>query len=84
MRLTGLFAALFAAASVSSAAHAQNDKYHFTDKEKAACLVDATRLCSYTYPDEDKLLVCMQANRSELSSACAVILKAGMRRRHLS
>jgi hypothetical protein len=59
------------------------DKYHVTEQERAACSTDAVRLCSDAYPDEDALIICMKANRSQLSGACNAAFDAGLRRRHL-
>ena len=63
---------------------AAEDKYHITPEEQAACQDDATVLCSYAYPDEDKLLECMRKNRSQLSEVCLRAFDAGLRRRHLT
>jgi hypothetical protein len=60
-----------------------DDKYHVTNAERAACSEDAVRLCSAAYPDEDALIACMKANRSQLSNACMVAFDAGIHRRHL-
>ena len=61
----------------------QSDGYHITAAEKAACTADATRLCFNTYPDENKLLSCMTANRTSLTQACLVVFDAGLRRRRI-
>ena len=63
---------------------AAEDKYHITPEEQAACQDDATVLCSYAYPDEDKLLECMRKNRSQLSEVCLRVFDAGLRRRHMT
>ena len=60
-----------------------DDKYHITDAEKAACTLDAMRLCSGTYPNEDGLLSCMMRYHSSLSTTCRVAFDAGVRRRRL-
>ena len=62
---------------------AQNDPYHLTETEKAACTDDAMRLCSNTYPDERKLVVCMKTNRAFLSASCLPVFEAGLKKRHL-
>ena len=62
---------------------AQDDKYHVTQAEKAACTSDAMRLCSQTYPDEDRLFVCLKQNRDSLTQACRVAFDAGVKRRRL-
>lgn len=65
------------------AAIAQEDHFHATATEKAACTADATRLCAYTWPDEDKLIACMKANEAKLGPTCLPVFKAGIRRRGL-
>lgn len=62
---------------------AADDKFHITSAERAACTSDAMHLCMWSYPDEDKLLSCMKANRPALSTGCRVAFDAGVRRRHL-
>jgi hypothetical protein len=58
--------------------------YNITDAERSACSVDAVRLCSAAYPDEDKLLSCMRANRNQLTSPCRTVFDAGLKSRHLT
>ena len=60
------------------------DAYHITPAERAACMSDAERLCSSAYPDEGKMIVCMQANEKSLTASCSVVFKAGMRKRGLN
>ena len=67
----------------SSSAHAQVDKYQLTEAERTACTPDAERLCAASYPDEDKLMGCMKANKKALSATCAVAFNAGLKRRGL-
>lgn len=62
---------------------AQSDPYRITSAEKAACTNDAIRLCSDAYPDENKLLSCMAENRASLTTGCAVVFEAGLKRRRL-
>ena len=62
---------------------AQEDHFHATAAEKAACTAVATRLCAYTWPDEDKLIACMKANEAKLGPTCLPIFKAGIRWRGL-
>ena len=75
--------ALTGALGAPVVAYGQADPYHVTDKEKAACTPDAERLCASSYPDERKLLACMEANKASLSSGCLVVFNAGIKRRHL-
>ena len=69
--------------SVPAIAHAQDDPYHITETEKAACTPDAERLCASSYPDERKLLSCMETNKASLSPSCLVVFNAGVKRRRL-
>ena len=65
------------------AAAAEDNKYNITSLEKAACSADAIRLCSHTYPDQDKLLECLRENLRSLSLVCSVAFKAGLKRRKI-
>ena len=76
-------AALLTVVGLSPAARAQPDPFHITANEKAACTADAIRLCSDTYPDEQKLLSCMAANRASLTGSCLAVFDAGVKRRRL-
>lgn len=58
-----------------------SDPLHITPAEKAACSADAMRLCSSTYPDENRLLACMSANRASLGPTCLKAFDAGVKRR---
>ena len=66
------------------AAKAEDNKYNITPIEKAACSADAIRLCSHTYPDQDRLLACLRTNIRSLSLVCSVAFKAGLKRRGIS
>ena len=59
------------------------DTFHLSETEKAACTSDAQRLCSSAYPDEQRLLVCMKANRASLGQTCLPVFDAGLKRRGL-
>lgn len=63
------------------ASGAEENKYSITPIEKAACSADAIRLCSHTYPDQDRLLGCLRTNIRSLSLVCSVAFKAGLKRR---
>ena len=82
MRMT-LLACLLLALDAEAAGAQAVDKYHLTAEEKAACTGDAVRLCADAYPDEDKLLACMNANRGSLTAGCAAVFQAGLKERHL-
>ena len=79
-----VFTPITLAALVFFSAHSSADEYHLTAAEKAACTGDAERLCANTYPDENKLLACMEANERALSANCDAVFKAGVKRRHLA
>ena len=74
---------LVGASALPSLAQAPADPYGITPLEKAACTPDAERLCANSYSDEQKLLVCMQANKAALTPRCLVVFNAGVKRRHL-
>ncbi len=65
------------------AANAQDNPYHITAPEKAACEGDATKLCADAWPDESRLMVCMKANQASLGANCQRVFLAGMKRRGL-
>ncbi len=69
--------------AVPALATAEPDRFKITDAEKAACTMDAMRLCSGTYPNEDRLLYCMKENRASLSPTCLAAFDAGVKRRRL-
>ena len=75
--------ALLIVLSVTTCANAQADKYHVTTAEKLACISYAERFCIAAYPDEDKLVGCMRANRTALSDECGAAFDTGMKRRGL-
>lgn len=64
-------------------ASAQSDRLNITPQEHAACDNDAARLCSDAYPDENKLLDCMNAKRAQLTPRCSTTFDAGLRKRHI-
>ena len=66
-----------------TAAVAQEDPFHVTPADRAACTPDAVRLCSAAYPDEVRLVACMSANRASLAPGCASALASGKRERGL-
>ena len=69
--------------STSASLAAPTDKFNITPQEHAACDADTTNLCASSYPDEGAMVECMKAKRGQLSSACAIVLKAGLQRRHM-
>ena len=79
-----VFLTMLGGVAVAHGAWAVENKYHITPEEQAACQADVTVLCSYAFPDEDKLLDCMRKNRSQLSEVCLHAFDAGLRRRHMT
>jgi hypothetical protein len=63
---------------------ADDNKFHVTAYEKAACIVDATRFCRQEFPDQERVLDCMKTNKSKLSSICLGALTAGLKRRNMA
>jgi hypothetical protein len=59
-----LTAGLFA----STAAFAQSQD------EQQICMNDAFRVCGHTIPDRNRTIGCMVQNKSQLSSACQVVM----------
>jgi hypothetical protein len=55
-------------ATLSTAAIAQ------TAEEQQACIDDAFRVCSATIPDRARTTACMWQHKSELSSACQMVM----------
>lgn len=60
-----------------------DDPYAITPAERSACIADAERLCADTFPDEQKLLVCLRESRAQLQPTCRASFDAGMKRRGL-
>ncbi len=80
-RLTTWATALIVGSATAQAMAA--DKLDITPEEHAACDSDAQRLCFSAYPDEDKMVACMRANRPQLTRQCRATFNAGLKRRHL-
>ena len=74
---------VIAAIMLSRPVAAEDNKFDITPLERAACSADAIRLCSHTYPDQDKLLECLRSNVRSLSLVCSVAFKAGLKRRRI-
>ena len=51
------------------------DKYHITPQEHAACDTDVISLCSYEFPDQDKVIDCMRTKVGQLSAVCLPVFK---------
>ncbi len=60
------------------------------EKQSSACMGDALRLCSQFIPSEERITSCMEASRSQLSSACRSFFVAdskpsqGLHKKHKS
>jgi hypothetical protein len=70
---------LFTSGSLGSIPHAF--AYNYTDEERKtqqdACGADAMSLCKDVVPDRDKIIVCMEKNKSKLSPPCLAIFNKG-------
>jgi hypothetical protein len=66
IRLTLVLA--LSAGMLSTAAIAQ------TAEEQQACMNDAFRVCSATIPDRARTTACMVQHKSQLSTACQVVM----------
>lgn len=78
-----ILSALFVSVSLAAPRAQVVNKFHITPEEQAACQVDATTLCSSTFPDEDALIACMRTNVPKLSPVCRKTFVAGLQRRHM-
>lgn len=47
----------------------------YTPEQQQACSDDAFRLCSADIPDVDRVTVCMNRNKSQLSPGCRVYFR---------
>ena len=45
-----------------------------TSEEQNLCMNDAFRVCSHTIPDRGRTVACMVQNKSQLSSACQMVM----------
>ena len=52
-----------------------------TPEEQAACQDDAFKFCQDLIPDEDKVKVCLMANRRKLAPACRKLFASERRTR---
>jgi hypothetical protein len=59
-----------AAATLLCATSASAQEKQCTPEQRAACALDAFRLCSSSIPDATKVEGCLRQNRSGLSHAC--------------
>ena len=73
-RVSGImFAAVIGtSAIVSLTAPAQ--AIDVTSEQREFCMGDAFRLCSSEIPDVDRVLVCMRAKKSQVSSQCRAVM----------
>ena len=67
-----------------SSVQAQENKFAVTTEELAACQDDVVRLCSDAYPDQERILLCMRAKRSQLGAVCQKTFTAGLQTRHMA
>lgn len=45
------------------------------ESPRKACRADAEKLCSSAIPNQQKVLACLEANKSQLSQACQTALE---------
>ncbi len=55
--------------SMSTASHA------YTAEEERLCMSDAFKFCSSEIPNIDKVTICMQKNKAQLSPGCKSVMK---------
>ena len=53
----------------------------YTQEEQMACQNDAYRLCQNAIPDEQRVKVCLIANKRKLSPACHAMFQRAQRAR---
>ncbi len=62
--------------ATTSVALARTGGPSLRDRQQAACYNDAQRLCGEFVPDVDKITVCMQAKKDQVSHKCHKMMKA--------
>jgi hypothetical protein len=63
------FALITSVLSMSTASHA------YTAEEERLCMSDAFKFCSSEIPNIDKVTICMQKNKAQLSPGCKSVMK---------
>jgi hypothetical protein len=63
----GIFGTLVLLSLLPTAASAE---FKPTAAQRAACASDVMKLCMAHYPNGDRVLACLTANKSQLSPAC--------------
>ena len=70
VRNIGFTLALFTSVlSMSTASHA------YTAEEERLCMSDAFKFCSPEIPNIEKVTICMQKNKAQLSPGCKSVVK---------
>ncbi len=49
--------------------------YAYTAEEERLCMGDAFKFCSSEIPNIDKVTICMQKNKAQLSPGCRALMK---------
>lgn len=63
-------------AASASAGSAYKNGPSLQDRQQAACYDDVQKLCSNAVPDVDKVTLCMENKRSQVSSKCSAMWDA--------
>jgi hypothetical protein len=62
--------------SIVASGAAWSQEYRGTHEQQMACTPDVWRLCSDRIPDVGRIVACLRANSSQLSSNCRVAFEA--------
>ena len=68
--------ALVCVFSIVASGVAWSQEYRGTYEQQMACTPDVWRLCSDRIPDVGRIVACLRANSSQLSSNCRVAFEA--------
>jgi hypothetical protein len=68
--------ALICVLSIVASGVAWSQEYRGTYEQQMACTPDVWRLCSDRIPDVGRIVACLRANASQLSSNCRVAFEA--------
>ena len=65
----------FAFALLTSIVSMSSASYAYTEEQAEKCTGDAFRLCGSEIPNIDKITVCMQQHKAQLSPGCRALMK---------
>ncbi len=68
----------FSAGAVAARDLSQRD---YSNDEQTLCQPDVFRLCNDAVPDEDRIIACMRARRTQLSPECRKVFDVGIKKR---